>query len=784
MQCEQCAYGRYPKIPRSVPHPAQLAIVGEAPGNSELARKQPFVGLSGKLLRRTLDSVGISDTRNVFITNAMLCRPPVGKPIQRDPVNKCRGRLIEELKIAQPKVILALGNTALHSLTGSFNYKITNEQGRVLESPLLPGTLIVPCFHPAKILRTPGDFKSFKAAFEYAAHLLHGGTIRHPGFTKFIVADPKLMRDYIDFLSKYEVLGSDIETGGTRLLESKVLDLGIAYEKNKVIIFPEPLIPRLKPLFELKKPLWVWHNGQFDTGYLRRYGLPARIDHDTILQHYCLNENEGGHDLETLSAQFLGAEDYKGDIHKIAGGKKTMELEGYSKVPKEILYPYLAKDCDYTLQLHNLFLPKVEEDPDLKKLYYELLLPATRFLRRVQRTGIYPNKEYLFELEEKLHAKAKSINKEILEHVKDLWDPIQYMEATKAKKLPKKFNPASSKQLSWLVYDVMRFKPMRGKGRSTDKEVIAHYKDEHPMMPLIAELRSTRKMMSTYVKGVLKNITIDDRVHSSYLLFSTVTGRLSSRGPNLQNIPNDPDIRAIFQAPPGRRLMEADYKAAELRVLAHISGDPYLKQVYEEGRDLHSEVAEMFFGPNFTKMQRVQAKTFNFGIAYGRTEYSIAEAFGISVEEARMLIAQWFARAPKAAEYLLSCDAAAERGEVLVTPFGRKRRFGLVTPEIVDDLKNEARNFRIQSIASDLTLTSAMALETPIKMFDAKIVNLVHDSILIEMPDRDDLVQPLAKLVTSTMSHIPKIKLGATIPFEADVHVGYKWGYLNEIQIT
>jgi DNA polymerase-1 len=783
VNCSKCPYKVYPKIPSPTPRECILAIVGEAPGTTEIVQKKPFVGASGKLLRQTLNKSGFTNeeiAQSVYITNSMLCRPPAGKPISTVAVDNCRGRLLEELNAAKPRVILALGNTSLHALTGNHKLKITQEQGRVVWSNLVPGVKIVPAFHPAKILRTPADYKTFHVAVSYAVSLARGGPIKHPGKTNYIaLKTPEEVLEAVEFLKNYNLLVGDIETTGFSPIKNRILVLGICYEPGEVIIVPAPFIKYLKPLFDSPNIKWVWHNGKFDTAFLRRVGMKAMVHHDTILLHYCLNENTGTHDLEQLASLLLGAEDYKDSVKKYAPDKE----KGYQDVPPHVLYPYLARDCDYTRKVFDILLPKVESDPNLKKLYYDLLLKASSFLQRVERNGLYLNNEAVENLKKMYLEQLHDLRVRITECTAGLWNPEQYKAETKAKTASADFNASSPKQLAWLLYDRLMLKPKKAKGRSTAEEAVKELKGMHPVIELVLELRSVRKMLSTYVVGFKKRVDPDGRVRTSYLIHGTATGRLSSRKPNVQNVPKEPVIRNIIKAAPGFRLMEADYKGAELRVLAELSRDKFLMDVFVAGRDLHDEVSIMLFGPNFTEAQRMRAKAVNFGIPYGRTAESIAEEHKIPVAEAQKMIDEWLRRALEAKAYLESCDEYVLKGILLVTPFGRYRRFGLVIGQTVEDQQREARNFRIQSIASDLTLISAMTMEKRIAEYGAKIINLVHDSILIEYPDDLSLRAPIAKIVSEVMTKVPIEKLNAKVPFIADLKDGYEWGSLEKFKI-
>jgi DNA polymerase-1 len=216
-------------------------------------------------------------------------------------------------------------------------------------------------------------------------------------------------------------------------------------------------------------------------------------------------------------------------------------------------------------------------------------------------------------------------------------------------------------------------------------------------------------------------------------------------------------------------------------MLGHLSGDEFFTRVFVEGRDLHDEVATFLFGKDFGEKDRMKAKTLNFGIPYGREAYSIAMAFDVSMQEAQELIDGWFQRAPQAAAFLQECAASVRQGRVLTTPFGRKRRFGLVTPVNLEDLQREARNFPIQSMTSDIALASSIRLRELLVPFDASIINLVHDSILIELPSDPEVALQVAHIARKCMMEVPHEKLASKIRFEVDIKVGQRWGSLQKL---
>lgn len=775
-RCNGCVYENFRRMkdPTNI-QPNSVVIVGEAPGSMEVVKGVPFIGPSGDLLERSCALVGLPSFRSMYITNVMMCRPPAGV-IKKDAIFRCAPRLQAELKAVNPKLIIVLGTVALQAVMGDSSLKITQCHGVTLN---WNGSTVIPALHPAAILRAPGEYKSFVSDLFKGKQLLDGVKMYDAGSPEYYVPqslyEVQRAMEYLirrGIRQKNFIVGADIETGD----KNRILCLGICYQKNCVIIFKEEFIPFLAPLLSSQYIKFCWHNGQYDTSYLWWMKLLARIDHDCILLQYCLNEHEGDKALELLATRYLGIQNYK-NVPKNYTKKGDV---GYESVPTSVLWPYLAKDCDYTFQIAYILGPKVERDPDLKKLYYNLLIPASNFLRRVSSNGLYPNYGYIEQLREDFIQEEERLEDRIMDAVQHLWNPEEYKQATGAQTAKDMFKPSSPKQLKYMLFTKMGLVNKTRKKGSTDKEVLKSLEGKHPVIPLLLDLRSAAKTRGTYIDGTLKRVGADGRVHSFFTLYKTVTGRLSSRNPNLQNIPRESKIKQIFCAAPGNALIEADYKGAELRVLAYLSGDKALTQVFVDGRDPHVEVAIELYGKDFTDDQKIRAKAVNFGIAYGRTEFSLAREYNISLNEALAMIDKWSHMYPQAWQYLLQCDEDARTGKVLVTPFGRKRRFGLITQEKLNELENEARNFRVQNIASDLNLLSGMDMEIGLSLHNYMLVNLVHDSIVAEGPFDLDLIRACCEHMKSVMSASPKKYLGTSIPFVADVKIGHTWGALTK----
>ena len=790
MNCDKCPYKEFPKIPPSPIKQCDIAIVGLAPANMEIAFKKPFVGPSGKLLEDTLQLTGLPNREEIFITNALMCRLPEDTKMKKSAILNCQQRLIDELIQVKPKMILALGNVAIHSITNNFKLKITHINGKILSSPYFKDTKIIPIFHPAAVLRNPGNQPPFREAFNYVAHLLSGGKPKKPGRIYYtILEDNQTCIDTLRYITenyKGQIMGCDIETLLLSPYAGKTLYIGIAFESDIVVMFTwdKLHLSEVKEFFRDKNLLFGWQNGQFDTVFLHKLDIPAKIDHDSMILHYCMNEHEGYHDLDTLSMRELGADLYS---HLMKPYITQMD-----KAPRHLWAPYLAKDCAYCKQLIEKFLPKVENDKRLNSLYYRIMIPGANFLRQIQWNGFYVNKDYCLKYKNELESEISVLNVELDSQFKAQWDPIQYRKDSHAKSYSIKFKPTSNKQLAWMIYDKLKLKPRILKetndGKSVDKDVLNSLKGQHPAIDTLLTCRGKQKILSTYVDGVLEKVDSDSRIRSQFWLTRTTSGRLASRKPNLQNISRNKKVKNIFGAPKGRILIEADYKNLELRVLAHLSRDSFLTEVFKAGRDPHAEMAREIFGNNFTKEERTKAKSLNFGIAYGEGPNAIAEEFNISIAEAQYLIKQWFARAQGAKYFLDKCEEYLIAGKTFVTLFGRKRRFGSVVryakdPAMLAHMKRQARNFPIQSPASDLTFLASMDIYKIVTDYQSMIVNLVHDNVVVESPNIKTTVMPLLNIMKGIMEEIPQRELNPAFPFPAEFSIGKSWGDMKEIEV-
>ena len=763
--CELCPMGPNARTCGTRGDPeARVVLVGEAPGRDELREGIPFIGKAGQLLDKALREAGLetgSHGDGLFVTNACRCIPSKEKLIQA--CKACHGLLDAELKDREHTLLVLLGNSAIRSVMDNYAVHITAQRGKIMETKYGPALLT---YHPAFCFRQPGQYKILVEDLKYAVSIIQGGEVKSPGQVSFEVANAGNMAELLAKLKQYPVLACDIETSERNPRKDRILCVGFSGKKNEVVIVPEHMLRYTKGLFE-SDTKFVWHNGKFDTAFLDTYGFDVRIDEDTMLQSYALNE-AGIHGLKPLAAQILGATNWAEKL------KKWLDEENpdWSSIPEDTMYDYLAQDADNTLQLHHIFNERLADPAEAgpRYAYQKVMIPAANFLRDVEKHGAYIDVERVEELRQILLGTTDDLRGQLRDYMC----------------LPK-FNPNSPKQvLAALNKCGIRVK-------KTDKPTIEPYASRSRFVRLLLAYRADKKQLGTYVEGVLRRMDDNQRVHSTFTIHVTVNGRLSSKQPNMQNMPAGPKgkrIKRIFGAPPGRCIIELDYSQAELRWLAVLSRDPWLRQVYLDGRDLHDEMSMELFGSGFTSEQRRLVKTINFGIPYGRQAPAIVAAVNaelarldpppepITLERGIEIVEGWKMRVPEAWAFLRRCRNAVTKRGYVMSVYGRKRRFPMVSQETLDEMQNQASNHPISSAASDLTLTSSITMTPWLAERDAFIFNLVHDSTMIEAPM--ELAMDIAYHCKRIMEQQPIISfkdtLGLDIPFVADVKIGSHWG--------
>jgi len=756
--CATCGLWKCPQVPGAGPDRADVVIVGEAPGDREVEWGEPFVGRAGKLLNMLLEKAGLA-RHECYTTNAVLCRPVPHREPRADELRACRPRLLEETRARQPRIVVAMGNAALRSLLDRYTFatKISDYRGGI-EWCEAVGAYMIPTYPPAALFRKPELIRDIMRDLRRVAQFL-----RDPAA---VLPDPSIVTgiEYRVFRDRDELLGElgavapdrvavDVETSS----KDEVLSLALSWQPGRAWVLPRHLLADPVVVSALNRWLsercLVGHNLKFDLRHLWRIGMrDLRTGLDSMLMHYTLDERQGVHGLKYLAREYLRAPDYEAEI-------APYMKQGMETCPEELLYRYNAIDASCTIAL----VPVLEREMDnnARRVLRELLIPASDVLARMEETGIEVDVPYLQALEGQLSEELGKLAE-------------QCRQAAGCD-----FNPASPKQVAQVLFD--RLGLPAGPDRSTEEDELLRLKDLHPLPGLLLEYRDRQKFLSTYVRGLLARRDGQNRVHTTFNLHGTVTGRLSSSNPNLQNIGRNAEARNMFRATSegGWTLVEGDMSQAEVRVLAYYSQDPALLEAIAN-TDVHTMTARLMFGrDDITKEspERQAAKHLTFGVIYGMSPQGLAEELGCSEDEAAELIRRWFSAFPKAREWILATQEQAVETACVSTPLGRVRRFGLVTWDAAPEVRRQAVNAPIQSLASDVTLKALIQMGRELWACDStRLLLTVHDSILLET--RED-PREVAAWVKARMMQAAEW-LG--VPWDVEVKTGTKWGDMHVVE--
>lgn len=753
-------YGK-PFVPGEGPAKAYAVLVGEGPGVHESRQGSPFVGPSGELLSAALKRIGVERSK-LYITNVVKCWGTKKEAAAR----LCKRTLRDEITSRGPKVIVPMGNVAADAILGPGD-GIMKRRGLSVASKLYD-CWVVPAIHPAAILRRPESYPELRKDLRKA---LVTSKVRELGpqpFTYEVIDDLTSAQVILNKAEYQPEIVFDLETTGYDRFQDDILCMVLCWEADRSYVFTQRMLEhpdtqqRLKALMlDDKRPrVWIGHSGKFDCGFLEcRYGFRPVLGYDTLLASYTLDERRG-HDLKLLCRFEFDAPDWEGDIKRYLRKPKK---DSFAQLPKEVLYRYNAYDGVYTWRLYNVLRKRLKSEPRLERLLDTLLVPASNLLVEIENRGLLVDTDYLEELKVSYGQDVESLREELRE-----------MSGHP------ELNPNSTKQMARIMYDEIGL-PMLQR-RSTKAEVLEQIAHLHPIPMKLKGYRHAAKMYSTYVMALEDKLDINGRAHTSFLLHGTVTGRLASRDPDLHNQPRGPKIRNLYIASPGHTLLYPDYSQVEFRILAVLAKDEYLLQCYREGRDLHAETVKLFWGEDADLQDeeiRMIAKNLNFGINYGRTPQGVAAdaELKITVREAQVYIAQIYKQRPGVAAFAKECKRQAHEDGVLETLFGRRRRFPLITAANAAGTGRQARNFPIQSTASDCKLTALLRLKEALPP-EAHLLLEVHDSILLECPTH--MVDEVARMTRDIMEAVPRELVGDSIPWVVDVKVGHRWGSLEK----
>lgn len=798
-----------------------VAIVAQAPSYYEVRRKRIFAGETGQIL---LETVKQCDLGPVYYTNAVLCAWEGEEPTT-EAVNACRPSLLAEIAELGATKVLAMGNAAIQAFCpGSPPVSVTRPN-RLRNVDL--GIPVVPTYNMAFINH---DADAYRDILNDIDVLIGVDTWVEPQAPSYTVVETRaqffqMLRD----IDKTVHWSLDIESSSYNPKEDELLTLGIGDGKHVWIIVAELLdtdpcvTANLKATLENPARFLVgqnWHG--FDWKWFwHKYAIDIRVKFDTMLAHYTLDERSVGHGLKAMCKLYLGYPDWAGEIK----GK----FENYGDIPRDTLYQYQAWDVQGTWELYPVLKQAmIDDDPCLLSVHDDVLLPASQALGQIELNGCPIDTEYMAYVEtditkklEEIREKLQKISDDVgctdlkgaLDAEEDARENFEWAVQAHARKeitgrekiairkiwtaaknhlKTQRFNPLSQPHVVRLLWDCLRIT------RDTTRAGLEAVEHLHPAPHAIAVYRQFAKLKGTYVVGIVSRLWVrsDGRLHGDFVLIGTRTGRISSRDPNLQNMPLivGPVIRNAYVSSDGWVLGEADLSQAEIRVAGVLSQDTKLIELYKNGGDIHRTVAAQMYSVPYdevTSQQRQDAKPVDFSILYGATAESLVGTGNPpwDLEKAQQAVDGFIGAFPDLGEHFELWKREVLRDGYLKTITGRLRRFPLIVDANRSDIERISINSRIQGSASDHLLMALTRVQLAI--FGRKTVNVegigaytlspdecrllltVHDSILFECssPETFDVY---ARFLKQEMEN-PQFETYG-MPFEADIKYGKRWG--------
>ncbi|KLN47370.1 DNA polymerase I [Providencia rettgeri] len=585
---------------------------------------------------------------------------------------------------------------------------------------------------------------------------------------------------WVEKLSAASLFAFDTETDSLDTQEARLVGMSFAIEAGHAAYLPlghdyldapvqlplDEVLQVMKPILENEKILKIGQNLKYDAEVLENYGIELKgIGFDTMLESYVLNSvaGMGRHDMDSLAERHLNHKTVS--FEEIAGkGKKQLT---FNQIALEEAANYAAEDADVTLLLHQALYPQVEAEPKLKHIFENIEMPLVPVLVRMERKGVLINAATLAAQSKVITARLAELEKEAFELAGE------------------EFNLASPKQLQTILFEKLQLpviKKTPSGAASTNEEVLEELALNHALPKLLLEHRSLAKLKSTYTDKLPLMINPrTGRVHTSYHQAVTATGRLSSRDPNLQNIPVRTEegrrIRQAFVARDGYKVMAADYSQIELRIMAHLSQDKGLLTAFAEGKDIHKATAAEVFGVPLEEVtcdQRRSAKAINFGLIYGMSAFGLARQLGIPRGEAQRYMDLYFERYPGVLRYMENTRLQASEQGYIETLEGR--RLYLADIKSSNGMRRkaaerEAINAPMQGTAADIIKKAMIAVDNWLQTEkpQADMLMQVHDELVFEVKESE------LERVQAQVQALMEQSLKLDVPLKVEVGIGNNW---------
>ena len=587
-----------------------------------------------------------------------------------------------------------------------------------------------------------------------------------------LVENEKDAEDLYDFLRTNEILVLDTETTSTNPIDAELVGLSFAVKENEAfyVAIPsnrqeaEKYVNIFKPLYENPKILKIGQNIKYDLEVLRNYGVELKgALWDTMIAHYLI-QPELRHNMDYMAETLLN---YKTIHIDELIGPKGKNQKSMRDLPPTLVYEYACEDADVTLKLKNVLEPKLKES-GVEHLFYDIEMPLVPVLAEMEMNGVCIDTDSLNETSKIFTNRMQELEQRIYELAGE------------------QFNIASPKQVGDILFGKMKIidKPKKTKTGQfvTNEEVLMQLKHKSEIVEDILNHRGLKKLLGTYIDALPKLINPrTGHIHTSFNQTITATGRLSSSDPNLQNIPirgeDGKEIRKAFIPEPGCLFFSADYSQIELRVMAHLSQDENMMNVFREGKDLHAATAATIYKKDINEVsrdERTKSKRANFGIIYGITVFGLAERLDIARDEAKQLIDGFFQTFPQVHQYMEASKQKAREKGYAETVFHRRRYLPDINSHnatVRNFAERNAINAPIQGSAADIIKVAMIRIFNRFKAegIRSKMILQVHDELNFSVyPEEKEIVE---RIVIEEMQNAFPL----SVPLVADSGFGQNW---------
>ncbi len=600
----------------------------------------------------------------------------------------------------------------------------------------------------------------------------------------YLITDIKQIDEWIKEAEETGELAVDTETSSLDPHQADLVGISLSSKVGKACYIPighksskcinkNDVIKKLKPLFEDPSVKKIGQNIKFDFIILFKQGIEMTSMEDTMLMSYVLDAGKNRHNMDTLSEIHLGHKTIS--FKEIVGtGKKEIN---FSEVEIDRAKDYAAEDADITFRLYKKFSKNLKLEKMIN-IYEIFEKPLIKILAFMEMEGVEVDNKFLKTLSSKFEKKIENLEKEIFKISK------------------KNFNIASPKQLGEVIYNDLKIAGLKKTKKGSFATSASVLEDlafkGHKFPRLVLDWRQVSKLKNTYSDSLPEHINPNTkRVHTSFLLAATTTGRLASSDPNLQNIPikseDGRDIRKAFASRKNHLLISADYNQIEMRILADLADVKELKKAFKNDEDIHSLTASQIFNVDIKKVdqdQRRKAKAINFGIIYGISQYGLAKQINVSNYEAEEFLDAYFAKFPEIKIYMDDTIKFCRKSGYVSNIFGRRSHFNGI-----NDKNFNVRNFQeraainapIQGSASEIMRLAMIRLNKKLsdkKNIQSKMLLQIHDELIFEVPKNNE--KTMVKLIKDEMASVVKSDHHSfSIPLTVDINVGDNWGMLH-----